>query len=322
MKKLKVLLIFDSPYAKPRGYDFKEEFKDFDWDTERYVYESLLENGHDVRILGLYNDIRLLLDDIQDYKPDIVFNLVEVFNQKSYLDKNVAAVLEMAGVPYTGASPMSLLICGDKALSKKILSFHRIKVPGFYTFYRNHHIWLPKKLKVPLIVKPLYEEASRGISQASVVDNEEALIERVKFIHESMKTDAIAEEYIDGREFYVGVLGIKRITVLPLREMKFGEVSGDEPRIATYKAKWDFDYREKWGIKNMFAGRLSNGLQKKIEDICKRAYRALNMLGYARFDIRVSQDSKIYILEANANPSLDKDDELGQAAERAEISYP
>jgi len=322
MKKLKVLLIFDSPYAKPRGYDFKEEFKDFDWDTERYAYEALLENGHDVRILGLHNDIRLLLDDIQDYKPDIVFNLVEVFNQKSHLDKNVAAVLEMLGVPFTGASPMSLLICGDKALSKKILSFHRIKVPGFYTFYRNHHIWLPKKLKVPLIVKPLYEEASRGISQASVVDNEEALIERVKFIHESMKTDAIAEEYIDGREFYVGVLGIKRIKVLPLREMKFGESFGDEPRIATYKAKWDFDYREKWGIKNMFAGRLSDGLQEKIEDICKRAYRALNMLGYARFDIRVSQDSKIYILEANANPSLDKDDELGQASERAGISYP
>ena len=322
MKKLKVLLIFDSPYAKPRGYDFKEEFKDCDWDTERYVYESLLENGHDVKILGLYNDIRLLLEEIQEYKPDMVFNLVEVFNQKSYLDKNVAAVLEMTGVPYTGSSPMSLLICGDKGLSKKILSFHRIKVPGFYEFYRSRHVWLPKKLKAPLIVKPLYEEASRGISQASVVDNEETLVERVKFIHESMKTDAIVEEYIDGREFYVGVLGIKRVKVLPLREMKFGEVPEDEPRIATYKAKWDYNYRKKWGIKNMFAGRLSNGLQEKIEDICKRAYRALNILGYARFDIRVNQDAKIYILEANANPSLDRDDELGQAAQRAEIPYP
>lgn len=321
MKKLKVLQLFDSPYFTPRGYDFKKEFKDLDWGAESDIYNALLACGYQVTLLGLYNDVNILLEEVKEDKPDIIFNGAEVFNQKSHLDKNVAGLLEMLGIPYTGASPASLLICGNKALSKKILSFHKIKIPHFYTFYRNHKVWLPKRLRLPLIVKPLREEASRGISQASVVDSEEALIERVKFIHESMKNDAIIEEFIEGREFYVGVLGNKRVKVLPLREMKFGEFGEDEPRIATYKAKWDYDYRQKWGIKNVFAGRLSEGLSERVEEVCKRAYKALNMQCYARFDIRITPDSKIYLIEANANPCLDEYDELAQSAAKAGIPY-
>lgn len=321
MRKLKVLLLFDTPYHTPRGYDFTKEFKDLDWGTESDIYNALIANGHQVSLLGLFNDINILLEEVRENKPDIIFNAAEVFDQKSYLDKNVAGVLEMLGIPYTGASATSLLICGNKALSKKILSFHKIKVPHFYTFYKNHKIWLSKRINLPLIVKPLHEEASRGISQASVVDSEEAMSERVKFIHESIRDDAIVEEYIDGREFYVSILGDKRVKVFPLREMKFGEFGEDEPRIATYKAKWDYKYRQKWGIKNEFAGRLPNGLAEKVEEACKRAYKALNMQCYARFDIRVTSDSKIYIIEANANPCLDEHDELGQSAAKAGIPY-
>ncbi len=320
-KKLNVLLIFDSPYFTERGYDFKDEFADFDWDTEHYAYKALLDNGHKVRLLGLYNDISILFDEIKENRPDVIFNLAEVFNQKSHLDKNVAAVLEMNGIPYTGATPASLFICGNKALTKKILTYHKIKVPRFYTFYRNHRIWLPKRLRVPLIVKPLTEQASRGISQASVVDNEESLVDRVRFIHQSLKTDAIAEEYINGREFYVSLLGNKRLAVFPLREMKFGQFPEDEPRIATYRAKWDYEYRKRWGIKNVFASRLPNGVFEKISDVCKRAYRVLGMRGYGRFDIRVTGQNRIYILEANANPSLDKDDELCQSADKGALPY-
>jgi len=321
MNKLKILLLFDSPYFKPRGYDFKEEFKEMDWATENDVFNALTKSGHQVSMIGLYNNVNILLEEVNENRPEVVFNLSEVFDQKSHLDKNVVSLLQMLGLTYTGATPANLLICNNKALNKKILSFHKIKIPKFYTFYKEHKIWLPKKLKLPLIVKPLYEEASRGIAQASVVDSEEALIERVKFIHQSLNTDAIAEEYIDGREFYVGILGNKRIKVLPLREMKFGEFSQDEPRIATYKAKWDYDYREKWGIKNVFAGRLPNGVDQKIEDICKRAYRAIGMKSYARFDIRVTSNSEVYIIEANANPSLFMYDEVAQSAEKAGISY-
>ena len=166
MKKLKVLLLFDSPYFTPRGYDFKKEFKDLDWGSESDIYNALIANGHQVSLLGLFNDINILLEEVRENKPDVIFNAAEVFDQKSYLDKNVAGVLEMLGIPYTGASATSLLICGNKALSKKILSFHKIKVPHFYTFYKGHKIWLPKRISLPLIVKPLHEEASRGISQA------------------------------------------------------------------------------------------------------------------------------------------------------------
>jgi len=321
MRTLKVLLLFDSPYSTPRGYDFKKEFKDLDWGAESNIYNALVANGHKVSLLGLFNDINPLLEEVRENKPDIIFNAVEVFNQKSYLDKNVVSVLEMLGIPYTGASAISLLICCNKALSKKILSFHKIKTPHFYTFYKNRRIWLPKRVNLPLIVKPLNEEASRGISQASVVDSEEAMVERVKFIHESVKDDAIVEEYIDGREFYVSMLGNKRVVVFPLREMKFGDFGEDEPRVATYKAKWDQDYRQKRGIKNEFAGRLPNGLVEKVGEVCKRAYKVLNIQCYARFDIRITSDSKINIIEANANPCLEEYDEVGQSAIKAGIPY-
>jgi len=321
-KKLKVLLLFDSPYSKPRGYDYSDEFENDEWwYTERDIYQSLVDLGHDVRLLGLFNDIGILLEEIKENCPDVVFNSVEVFNQKTHLDKNLASLLEMMEIPYTGASAGCLFICNDKGLSKKILRFHRVRVSRFYTFYRGRKVWLPKSLKPPLVVKPLSEEASRGISQASVVDNEEALIERINFIHHNINNDAIAEEYIDGRELYLSVIGNKRIKALPPREIKFGQFPEDEPRIATYKAKWDDKYREKWGIKSVFAGKLPNGMNGKIEETCKRAYRALNMDSYARFDIRITPGGNVYIIEPNANPCIAQIDELAQSAEKFGISY-
>ena len=318
---MKVLLLFDSPYSRPRGYDFQEEFKNADWDTEQDVCRALRESNYEVSILGLYNDIGILLEEIAEFKPDVVFNLVEVFNQKTYLDKNIAALLQMLEIPYTGASPASLFICNNKGLSKKILSFHKIKIPHFHVFYKKRSVLFSRRLKLPMIIKPLQEEASRGISQASIVDNQSAFFERINFIHQRMNTDAIAEEYIDGRELYVSILGDKRIKVLPAREMKFGQLPEDEPRIATYKAKWDNKYREKWGIKSVFAGKLADGVEKKVTEVCKRAYRALNMQCYARFDIRVTPEGNVYIIEPNANPCLARCDEVAQAAEKVGINY-
>jgi len=321
-KKLKVLLLFDSPHVKPRGYDYKEEFQDKEnWYTESDVCKALIDNGYEVRLLGLYDDINILLEEVKEFPPDVIFNLAEVFNQKSHLDKNVAGVLEMLEIPYTGSSAANLFVCNDKALAKKILRFHRIHISRFHTFYRNHKVWLPKYLKLPVIVKPLSEEASRGISLASIVDSEESFIERVKFIHKNMNRDAIAEEYIDGREMYVTIFGAKRLEVFPLREMKFGALPEDEPRIATYKAKWDDKYREKWDIKSVFTGKLPNGLEEEIKDVCKRAYRALNIQSYARFDIRVTEAGRVYIIEPNANPCIARHDEVAQSAEKSGINY-
>jgi D-alanine-D-alanine ligase len=275
-----------------------------------------------VRLLGLYNDVRPLLDEVQAFKPEVIFNLIETFNNVTQWDKNIAALIEMLGVPFTGATPAALALCNDKALCKKILRFHRVRVPRFHTFYREHKVWLPKTLKLPCIIKPLTEEASRGISQASIVDDEKGFIERVAMIHERMKQDAIAEEYIEGRELYVSVMGDHRLRVLPPRELHFGQMSDDEPRIATYKAKWDDDYRERWGIRNQYAGRLSADVEQRINDVCKRAYRALNIRSYARFDLRVTPSGQVYVLEPNVNPCIAEHDEFAQAAKKVGIAYP
>ncbi len=322
-KRLRVLLVFDLPYAVGRDHDYTAEFADPDnCYTENDVHRALLENGYDVRPLGLYADVRPLLDEVREFKPDVIFNLIETFNQVTHWDKNITALIEILKVPYTGASSAALFLCNDKGLCRKILRFHRVRGPRFHTFYRGHRIWLPKTIKLPCVVKPLAEEASRGISNASIVDDEKSFIERVKMIHDSMKMDAIAEEYVAGRELYVSVIGDQRLRVLPPREMTFGQLAQDEPRIATYKAKWDEAYRKRWGIRNDFADQLDDGLRERIDDVCKRAYRALNIRSYARFDLRVTPAGQVYVIEPNVNPCIAKDDEIAQSANRVGIAYP
>ncbi len=321
MKKLKILVLFDSAGPPRKDQDFSEEFKTEDWNTEAQVCGTLKEIGHEVKTLGIYDDVSLVFSEVKEYKPDVIFNLTEIFLGKASLDKNIPSFLELLETPYTGCSPTGLMICNNKALSKKILTYHRIKNPNFHIFHKGKKIWHPKKLKSPLIVKPLQEEASTGISQASFVENEKDLRERVQYIHEKFEMDAIAEEYIDGRELYVSILGNKRLKMFSIREMKFMEISDDEPKLATYKAKWDKKYRKKWGIKNEFAGRLPDGTSEKIMSACKRAYKALLMDGYGRFDLRLSPEGEVFIIEANANPSLEKEDEFAESAQKCAINY-
>lgn len=323
MAKLRVLLVFDVPYTFKRGHDFTEEFKDTEnYETENDVHRALLDNGYEVRCLGIFNDVRPLLDDVAEFKPDVIFNLVDTFDGITRWDKNIAGLIEVLKVPHTGASSAALFLCNDKGLCRKILRFHRVRGPRFHTFYRGHKIWLPKTLRLPCVVKPLAEEASRGISNASIVDDEKSFVERVKMIHDSMKMDAIAEEYVDGRELYVSIIGDQRLRVLPPREMTFGQMAEDEPRIATYKAKWDDAYRKRWGIRNDFAAKLDSPLKERIDEVCKRAYRALNIRSYARFDLRVTPAGQINVIEPNVNPCIARDDEIAQSAAKVGIAYP
>jgi D-alanine-D-alanine ligase len=319
----RVLMVFDLPYAVKPGYDYAAEFADPEGSyCENDVYQALLECGYDVHRVSLFDDVRPLLDAVSEHAPDVIFNSCETFRNAPHFDKNIVSTIELLGVPCTGASSNALFLCNDKALSKKILRFHRVRTPRFQTFYRGHKVWLPKTLKLPCIVKPLTEEASRGISQASIVDDESSFLARIGMIHERMNLDAIAEEYIDGRELYVSIIGDRALRILPPREMTFGQMAEDEPRIATYKAKWDGAYRKRWGIKNHFANALEPAVQERVDDTCKRAYRALNIRSYARFDLRVTEAGNVYVIEPNANPCIAKDDELAQSALKAGIAYP
>ncbi len=321
-KKLKVLMLFYSPYQMPRGYDYKEEFADPDnMYTEKDVYEALKSLEYEVTLLGIYNDIAPLFEEVKANPPDVIFNMMEVYNDQTHLEKNLAAILEILGIPFTGASSGVLYLCNNKALHKKIFTYHRIKVPQFHDFTRGSRVSVPVKFRLPAMIKPLCEEASRGISQASIVDNPQAFIDRVKFIHQHLGQDAIAEEYIEGRELYVTVMGHKQVTIFPPREMVFKKMSDEQPHIATYKAKWDDKYRKRWGIDSVPAKNIDEVTLTRINDMCRRAYHALDARSYLRFDLRLTAEGEAYIIEPNANPCIARIDEMAEAALLAGVNY-
>src|SRR5713226_3992810 len=321
-RKYKVLVLFDSAGTPPSDQDFSRELKTADWAAEAHVIEALQRLGHEVRTIGVYDEPGLILDELKSHPPDVVFNLTEHFNDRSAYDRNVAGLLEMVDVRYTGSGPTGLTLCKNKGMAKEILAYHRIRVPDSAVFPPGSAIRRPKRLTFPLFIKPLNEEASYGISQDSFVEDDKAFEERVRFIHERMNQEALAEEYIDGRELYVSVMGNKRLQVFPIREVIFTEVPEGRPRFSTFKAKWDDAYRKRWGIQNVFAEPLPNGANQRIAKICKAAYRALRIRGYGRIDLRVTPEGEIVILEANPNPNLERKDEFAQSAMKTGLSYP
>jgi D-alanine-D-alanine ligase len=293
-----------------------------EWKTEFDVITTLRENGHEVRALGIQDELNPIRQAVDEWKPTIVFNLLEAFDNENLFDQNVVGYLELLRVPYTGCNPRGLLLSRDKSLSKKLLAYHRIPVPDFVVFRRGRKVRVPPRLKFPVIVKSLTQEASIGISQASVVGDEEKLQKRVEFIHASVGTHAIAEQYVDGRELYVGVIGNERLQVLPVWEMHFSKmVEGDNWPIATERVKWSTKYQVKHGIMTARAENLPEGLELQLSKRAKRVYRTLDLTGYARIDIRLDAAGKVYVLEANANPQIAYGEDFAESAEHAGISY-
>src|SRR5213078_2754434 len=281
-KKLKVLVLFDGTSPTTLDQDFSKELKTKDWKTEADVMNALGSVGHTAEHLAIYDDVDLVRQKLETCAPDVLFNLVEQFKNKPGFDQNIVSFFEMQDLPFTGCGSTGLTLCKHKGISKKILHYHRIHVPNFLVIPRGQRILRPKQLKFPILVKPVKEEASYGISQASFVETDEQFKERAEFIHESHDADVIAEEYIEGRELYVGLMGNFRLKVFPIRELVFREVPPDEPKIATYRAKWDEEYRKRWGLRNKFAVGLEPALVARIEETSKRIYRLLTIDGYAR----------------------------------------
>jgi len=321
-KKLKVLALFDAIAPTTIDQDLSAELKTEDWKTEANVLAALGDLGHTVEHLAIFDSLDLLQQKLQAFQPDILFNLADQFKNNRAFDQNIVSFLEMHGVTFTGCGSTGLTLCKHKAISKKILGYHRIRVPEFTVIARGKRCARPARLKFPILVKPLKEEASYGISQASFVETDEQFKERVQFIHTSHDCDVIAEEYIAGRELYVSVLGNHKLEVFPIRELVFKEVPPDEPKIATYRAKWDEEYRKKWGLQNQFADALDPALAKDIVQTCRRIYRLLTIDGYARVDLRVTPANEIYFIEANPNPILAADEDFAQSALKAGLAYP
>ena len=292
-----------------------------EWKTEFDVTSTLNDIGHDVLQLGVKDDLGVIRQAVDDFKPQIAFNLMEAFHEVGAFDMNVVSYLELLRLPYTGCNPRGMVLSRDKALSKQLMAYHRIPVPEFSVFRRGQAVKRPRRLEFPLIVKSLTQEASIGIAQASVVDDDVKLKERVEFVHKSIGTDAIAERFVDGRELYVGVIGNERLQVFPVWEMQFGQMPEGVHRIATDRVKWSVKYQKKHGIQTGAAAGLPDGLLESVQRIAKRVYRTLNMSGYARMDLRMDADGKFYVLEANANPQLAFGEDFAESAERAGLKY-
>ncbi|MGI9245922.1 MAG: D-alanine--D-alanine ligase family protein, partial [Steroidobacteraceae bacterium] len=235
-------------------------------------------------------------------------------------DTYVVAFLELMRLPYTGCNPRGMMISRDKVLSKQILSYHRIPTARYALLPRKRRYAEPRRLKFPLFVKSATEDASLGIAQASIVHDAQKLRERVEFIHEQTNSDALVEEYIDGRELYIGVMGNERLTTFPVWELNFGTLS-EMAAIATRKVKWDLRYQQKHGIATGPALDLPNGLPLRLAGLARRIYRALSLSGYARIDLRVRPDGSVYVLEANANPNLAQMEDFATSAQSAGLGY-
>src|SRR5437016_6662716 len=250
---VKIAVLFDTLHPDWEDADYKKEVEAKVEEAEYDVARALLAKGHDVLMVGVAEDLAPPLERLARFQPKLVFNGCESFRGHARHEYALAGVLEMHGYRYTGSSPTALLVARNKSLTKKILAYHGIRVPAFAEFHDGDALVRPSELRFPLIVKPLLEDASIGIAQASVVEDDPSLKQRVEFIHSKFHQAAIVEELVEGREVYVGLIGNDDVEVLPLTEMTFGEPETTEHRIATYKAKWDEDYRKRKKIRNVFA---------------------------------------------------------------------
>jgi D-alanine-D-alanine ligase len=321
VSRLRVLALVHRHLIPPEQIEEGTDITAEPWRTEYDVTSTLRRLGHDVQPLGVHDDLGEIRRLVTEWKPHIAFNLLEAFDDVTIFDQNVISYLELLKLSYTGCNPRGLLLARDKSLSKKLLAYHRIPVPEFEVFRIGRPIRRPKRLEFPLIVKSLTQEASIGISQASVVDTDEKLKERVTFIHESIGTAALAERYIDGRELYVGIVGNQTLQALPVWELFFTNMPEGSKRIATDRVKWSVKYQKKYGIDSGAATDLPEGAAEKIQHICKRAYRALELSGYARIDLRLDEAGNVWVLEANPNPQIARGEDFTDSAEKAGIGY-
>ena len=321
MKPSRVLVLVHETLVPPADSAGYSEQQIDEWRTEYDVTTSLRAMGHDVKVLGMGDNLAELRSTVTDWQPDLAFNLLEEFQGIVTYDQYVVAFLELMRLPYTGCNPRGMMISRDKALSKQVLAYHRIPTPRFVVLPRDRRYREPRRLKFPLFVKSATEDASLGISQASIVHDGHKLRERVEFIHEQTSSDALVEEYIEGREIYIGVIGNDRLTTFPLWELNFGTLPDVMAGIATRKVKWDRKYQLKHGIGTGPALDLPDGLALRIGQLARRIYRALCLSGYARIDLRLKPDGSVFVLEANANPNLALTEDLATSALSSGVGY-
>ena len=285
------------------------------------VAAALKATAHKVSILGVRGDVKKLIAGLTRRKPELVFNLMEMFGDNVFGDIGVAGLLDLLGIPYTGGGPGELYLQQDKALTKKLLAYEGIAYPDFALFSQNADLETGGRLRMPLIVKPLRTDASIGIDGKALVHTPTEMMERVVAIHRRVHDSALVEEYIEGREFYVGILGNTEPTAFPPIEMDFSRLPEGAPHILDRKAKWDEKSPAYKGTQALVAD-LPDELRAKLQKTSLDAYRALRVRDYGRIDLRLTPTNEIYVIEVNASGYLERSSEFASAAAAAGLDYP
>lgn len=321
-RKLKVLVLAHEELIPPSSLNGVSSSFLIKCKTERDVIAALGNLGHEVIPIGVHGELNILKEALIRHAPHVVFNLLEEFHGNALYDQHIVSTFELLRQPYTGCNPRGLMLAHDKALSKKVLAYHQIPVPRFAVFRLGKEISIPNDLPFPLLVKSQIEEGSLGISQKSVVYDRRALKDRIKFIHRRLGTHAIAEQYIDGREIYVSLIGNRGLRVYPIWELSASNLSARSEFIATDRMKWDEQYQKRNRVVSAVAKNLNSKVQRQLIEYSKAAYRALGLSGYARIDFRLDAEGVPYFLEANPNPNIASDEDFARAAQACGISYP
>jgi D-alanine-D-alanine ligase len=320
MKPQRILVLMHETLVPPDDLSGCTQQQIDEFRTEYDVIQHLKASGHQVRCLGLGDNLAELTHVIHDWRPRVAFNLAEEFQGQVSYDQHLVAYLELLRQPYTGCNPRGLTLSRDKALAKRILVAHGIATPKFLLIDKSRKVPDKHELRYPLFVKSVIDDASYGIAKASLIHDANALKARVTFIHERIGAAALIEEFIAGRELYVAVLGNDRPRAYPVWEMDFGTATDDGVAIATRKAKWDCAFRERHGICS-HAAQLTPAMRNRIQQLALTAYHALSLTGYARLDFRLSESGELYLLEANANPCLTQTEDFAQSAKAAGDDY-
>jgi D-alanine-D-alanine ligase len=313
-RKLRVLLLTHAELYARESVVGKSESEQLPWRTEYHVMRGLRALGHEVEQLGLDASLAPLHAALDRFAPHIVFNLLIELRDSGGFEPHVVAALEARAVRYTGCNSEGLVLTRDKAITKKLLAWHGIPSPEFATFRRGRRRRAKNGLAFPMIVKPIDEGGSYGIRRASLVRSADALERRVRWVHRHCGHDAIAERYIDGREITVGLLGNRRPHCLPLWETHFDGLSDGAPRIATERIKWSLKQRRACAVHSGPARRLPGGVPAAIERLALRAWRVLRLSGFARIDFRVDAAGQPWLIDVNANPDVDFQEDFARAA--------
>jgi D-alanine-D-alanine ligase len=330
-KKLKIAVAYNEPnpefYKRPDPVspmpDFKPYFeieKETPMEEFEHIAKSLKKMGFEVYTLNIKDNIFKMLDNLKQNKPDVIFNFVEIYKENPKLEMNIVGLFELLGIPYTGAPALCLANCQSKILAKRLLNYHGLNTPDFQV-YKSKADELKPKIKFPVIVKPAFEDASVGIENESIVANRKTLDERINYVFDTFNQPALVEEFIEGRELNVAVMGDKKPRVLPISEIDFSRMPDHLHNIVSYQAKWDPHHESYHKTIPICPAKLPKDIEAKAKDIALSAFKILDCRDYARVDMRLSNENELYVLEVNPNPDLTEGAGFMRSAEAAGLSY-